>query len=49
LARLCEMVSSWVCWASMPVFEIHRERIMAGAFRSIPPMVPCEMRPSKVE
>ena len=24
------MVSSWVCWASMPVFEIHRERIMAG-------------------
>ena len=24
------MVSSWVCWASMPVFEIHRERIMAS-------------------
>src|SRR6187200_426816 len=32
------MVSSWVCWASMPVFEIHRERIMTG-LRSLTPMV----------
>ena len=24
------MVSSWSCWASMPVLEIERERIMAG-------------------
>src|SRR5437868_1729543 len=32
------MASSWVCWASMPVFEIHRERIMA-VLRSLPPMM----------
>jgi hypothetical protein len=30
---LCEMASSWVCWASMPVFEIHSERIMATLLR----------------
>src|SRR5450755_4192911 len=32
------MASSWVCWASMPVFEIHSERIMAG-LRSMLPMM----------
>jgi hypothetical protein len=26
---LFEMLSSWVCWASIPVFEIHSDRIMA--------------------
>jgi len=35
LARLCEMLSSWSCWASMPVFEIHSERSMTLNFRSI--------------
>jgi hypothetical protein len=32
------MVSSWVCWAYIPVFDIHRERIMAG-LRSMAAMV----------
>src|ERR1700741_1185960 len=28
------MLSSWSCWASMPVFEIHSERSMTLNFRS---------------
>jgi len=30
LARLFEMVSMVVCWATMPVAAVHKERIMAG-------------------
>src|SRR3989344_5829663 len=32
LARLCEMTSSWVCWADMPVLAIQRVLIMVLPF-----------------
>src|SRR5574343_1967938 len=35
LARLFEITSSCICWASMPVLEIHRELIMAVAFQGL--------------
>src|SRR5665647_734535 len=31
LARLLEITSSCICWASMPVLEIQRELIMSGS------------------
>jgi hypothetical protein len=28
-----EITSSWVCWACMPVLEIHRELIMVCSWK----------------